>query len=153
MAPINNIIRPEKPVYNRHKYGDKKYLWVICLIKIKKSEYSIVEINTKIFIDIDISFSFKINGIKRRIIPIIDINRDKIWCLNNSFFNIILEKIGKDNKKYNLFSKTILLIDKKSEITKKYNINDIAQKIKNIFRGLIFIISSLYIKSSFCALI
>ena len=153
MAPINNIIRPEKPIYNRHKYGDKKYLWVNSLIKIKKNEYTIVEIIIKILIDIDISFSFKINGIKRRIIPIIDINRDKIWCLNNSFFNIILEKIGKDNKKYNLFSKTILLKDKNSDIKQKYNINDIAQKIKTIFRGLIFIISSLYIKSSFCALI
>ena len=98
-------------------------------------------------INIDISCLIKINGIKRKIIPIIDINRDKIWCLYNSFFNIILEKIGKNNKKYNLFSKTILLKDKNSDNITKYNINDITQKIKNIFRGLIFIVFLLYIYS------
>ena len=37
-------------------------------------------------------------GIKRKIIPIMDINRDKIRCLNNSLFNIILEKKGNNKK-------------------------------------------------------
>ena len=72
MNASKNIIKEKKPIYNKIKYGDKKYLWVKNLTITKINEEIEVEKNTKILNIISLFSTFKSKsfGITRRIIPI-----------------------------------------------------------------------------------